>query len=97
MATSNAFRSKVQSTREELQKQIQDKRAEREMMRQAQLDQEKFEGQMNQAELKRYQELQDKLRSEKKSFAQESLQLGMEKREKEKQTEEIYKKQEASV
>ena len=39
------------------------------MMRQAQLEQEKIEGQMNQAELRRYQELQNNLKMEKKSFA----------------------------
>ena len=52
---------------------------------------------MNQQELRRFKEMQEKLRLQKKSFVQESLQLGAEKREKEKQTEEIYKKQEASV
>ena len=52
---------------------------------------------MNQQELRRFKEMQEQLRMEKKSFVQESLQLGAEKREKEKQTEEIYKRQEASV
>ena len=51
MANLNASRNKVMKTREELQKQIEDRRLEKEMIKQAKLEQERFEGQLNQQEL----------------------------------------------
>ena len=56
MANLNASRNKVMKTREELQKQIEDNKMEREMKKQTQLEQERFEGQINQQELQNMKE-----------------------------------------
>ena len=50
------------------------------MKRQAQLDEERFEGEMNQQELKAMQERNQRLRMEKKEFVTESLRVGTEKK-----------------
>ena len=80
MANLNASRNKVMKTREELQLQIEQRRQEREMKKQAQLDEERFEGEMNQQELKAMQERNQRLRMEKKEFVSESLRVGTEKK-----------------
>ena len=80
MANLNASRNKVMKTREELQLQIEQRRQEREMKKQAQLDEERFEGEMNQQELKAMQDRNQRLRMEKKEFVSESLRVGTEKK-----------------
>ena len=50
------------------------------MKKQTQLEVEKFEGEMNQQELKLMQERNQKLRLEKKEFVTESLRVGNEKK-----------------
>lgn len=64
------------------------------MKRQVQLDQEKFEGEMNQQELKNMQERNVRLRMEKKQFTDESLKVGREKKMTDQETEGIFAKQE---
>ena len=44
MANLNASRNKVAKTREELQRQIEDRRLEKELIKQSKLEEERFEG-----------------------------------------------------
>ena len=64
------------------------------MKRQAQLDQEKFEGEMNEQELRNIRERNIRLRMEKKQFTDESLKVGREKKMTDLETEGIFAKQE---
>ena len=66
------------------------------MKKHVQLEVEKFEGEMNQQELKNIQDRHQRLRMEKKQFTDESLRVGREKNMIDKETEGIFAKQETA-
>ena len=67
---------------------------ERELQKKAKLDEEKYEGECNQLELKLLKEKSERARAENKRFAEESLSVGQEKRNKDKVTDDIYRRKE---
>ena len=67
---------------------------ERELQKRSKLDEEKFEGECNQLELKLLKEKSERARAENKRFAEESLNVGLEKRNKDKVTDDIYRRKE---
>ena len=94
MTKLNVSRNKVLATREELQKQIEDNKIMREMQKNAKLSQEISETQNNDENLKLQQEKRAQLKAEAKAFVQDSLNTGKAKRNTEKETDDICRKNE---
>ena len=94
MTKLNVSRNKVLATREELQKQIEDNKMIREMQKNAKLGYEVMEREQNDETLRQQQEKKAQLKAEAKAFVQDSLNTGKDKRNTEKETDDICRKNE---
>ena len=97
MVKQNVSRNKINATRQELTQQIEDRRQEREMMKQSQLHEERNEAASNMKELQNLRDRNNTLRNENKQFVSDSLKIGNDKKNRDRETEDILRKEQAAV